>query len=496
MAIFFLVYAFFICNFLFGNHDWGMIFSPVLGYAKTWQSRPFAFLPLQVWQGFYLPVLTPCFSLLAWFAAGVLFLTLLPASREIRGRSFLLVLLLFVLSPTLLGRLYYEGAGIGENVALCCFLLGANFCVHAKGKASLLLAVVLFGFALGVNQCIVNTFWTVLLILLLCWSARAEKVPLFRYGGAFAAALVIYVLMIKFVLPVQPFYNNQLAGAGAFLKNLLPQLKASVACFWQTQPPMNRLFKALFSCICLAGFVLLLARPEKAAARYHAPRLGPIPVGVFVLRLLLIAALVLTNNVAAYISGDASANTGNLRMDYYSAPFILSFCATVALGAGGLWGRLFTAAAALLVILSMGSDARALQVWKITIDADLFYVNRMLARIEAAPAFDAGRSWRILALGERPAFGNRFWPGYGHGTLELQRPQHLGRNFAEIFNYIAPQLDFGNFTGARDTVCARHRGFLEQAPAWPKPGALLIDAEAGLIVLVLEEKAARLYCAR
>lgn len=302
--------------------------------------------------------------------------------------------------------------------------------------------------------------------------------------------------MIKFVLPVQPFYNNPLAGAGAFLKNLLPQLKASVACFWQTQPPMNGLFKALFSCICLGGFVLLLARPEKAAARTtpHAP--GRPPVGVFGLRLLLIAALVLTNNVAAYISGDASANTLNLRMDYYSQPFLLSFCATVALGAGGLWGRLCTAAAALLVILSMGSDARALQVWKITIDADLFYANRMLARMEAAPAFDVGRSWRVLALGERPALGNRFWRGYGHGTLELQRPQHLGRNFAEVFNYIAPQLKISNFTGERAEVCARHRAFLEQAPAWPKPGSLRIDAEAGLIVLVLEEKAARPYCAR
>lgn len=211
LGIFFLVYAYFIFTFLFGNHDWGMIFSPVLGYAKTWQSRPFAFLPLQVWQGFYLPVLTPFFSLLAYFCAGVLFLTLLPVSRDLRGWAFCLALLLFVLSPTLLGRLYYEGAGLGENVALCGFLLGANFCVHDRGRKSLLLAVALFVFSLGVNQCIVNTFWTVLLILLLSVPSSVEKVHFLRYAGAFAVALVIYLIMIKCVLPVQTFYNNQIA---------------------------------------------------------------------------------------------------------------------------------------------------------------------------------------------------------------------------------------------------------------------------------------------
>lgn len=281
---------------------------------------------------------------------------------------------------------------MGENVALCGFLLGANFCVHDRGRLSLLLAVALFGFALGVNQCIVNTFWTVLLILLLCAPTKAEKAPFLRYGGAFAVALAIYVLMIKFVLPVQPFYNNQLAGADAFLQNLLPQLKASVAFFWQTQPPMNRLFKVLFSFLCLGGFVLLLGRPDKAGAppAPHTP--GRPSVGVLALRMLLVAALVLTSNVAAYISGDASANTGNLRMDYYSVPFLLAFCATVALGAAGLAGRMFTVAAALLVILSMGSDVRALQVWKISIDDDILYANRMLARIEASPDFVAEKA--------------------------------------------------------------------------------------------------------
>ena len=474
-----------------------MIFSPALGYAKTWQSRPFAFLPLQLWQGFYLPVLTPFFSLLAWFAAGLLFLLLLPASQEMRGRCFFLALLLFVLYPTLLGRLYYEGAGIGENVALCGFLLGANFCVHDRGRISFLLAVALFGFALGVNQCIINTFWTLLLILLLCAPASAEKASLLRYGGAFAAALVIYLLMIKFVLPVQPFYNNQMAGAQAFLHNLLPELKASVAYFWQTQPPMNRLFKILFSLICLGAFVRLLACPKKTSGQRHG-RFSALsgPKAGFALRLVLIAALVLTHNVAAYVSGDALANTFNLRMDYYSMPFLLAFCATVVLGMGGLGCRVFTAAAALLVVLSMGSDVRALQVWKISIDDDILYANRMLARIEASPDFAAGKAWRVLALGERPVFGNRFWAGYDRFSLELQRPMHLGRNFPDVFNYIAPNLKLSTYKGEPREVCATQRAFLELAPAWPHPGSLKVLGEEGLILVVLDRAAARRYCAR
>lgn len=497
LGIFLLVYAYFICNFLFGNHDWGMILSPVVGHAKTWQSRPFAFMPLQVWQGFYLPVLAPLSSLLAYFAAGVLFLTLVPASRALGGGAFFLALLLFALSPTLLGRLYYEGAGLGENVALCCFLLGAAFCLHHTGRISFLLAVALFGFALGVNQCIINTFWTLLLLLGLSAPSDGEKTRFLRYGGAFAAALVIYLLMIKFVLPVQTFYNNQLAGADAFLKNLLPQLKASVAYFWQTQPPMNRLFKVLFSLICLTGFVCLLARPGRRPGGDVRPHARPaLPGAGFAPRLLAVVALVLTGNAAAYLSGDASANTFNLRMDYYSVPFILCFCATAALGLPGLWGRLLKAAAALLVILSMGADARALQVWKITIDDDILYANRMLARIEASPDFAAERPWRVLALGERPNFGAPFWRGYDHASLELQRPLHLERNFAEVFNYIAPNLNLSPFRGDRAALCATQRAFLDAAPAWPAPGSLRVLGEEGLILVVLERAAARRYCSR
>ncbi|MBD5627076.1 MAG: hypothetical protein HDQ90_06295, partial [Desulfovibrio sp.] len=211
---------------------------------------------------------------------------------------------------------------------------------------------------------------------------------------------------------------------------------------------------------------------------------------------LLMALLLVTANVSAYVSGDATANTFNLRMDYYSVPFLLAFCALTVLQLPGLPGRLFTGTAAVLVVLSMGADVRALQVWKLSVDDDLFYANRMLARIEAAPAFDAGHAWRVLPLGERPAFGERFWQGYRHRSLELQRPQHLGRNFAEVFNYIAPQLNISNFAGGRGEVCARHKAFLERAPAWPKPGSLLIDGETGLILVVLEEKAARGYCPR
>lgn len=495
LGIFFLVYSYFIFNFLFGNHDWGMIFTPAFWGAKAWQSRPFAFLPLQLWQGFYLPVLTPVASLFAYFCAGVLFLALFAPTAH-RQRSFFLGLALFTLSPTLLGRLYYEGAGIGENFALCAFLLGTHLGVRGKGVPPFLTAVALFTFALGVNQCIINSFWTLLLLLLLAFPDASRPRNIFRYGYAFAIALALYLLLIKIVIPGRPFYNNQLAGWEMFVKNLLPQLKASVAYFWQPQPPMNGVFKAFFSLLCLGGFCRLLFghRPvaEDGVARPALPGLRKsLPV-----RLILLLLLFVTNNVSAYVSGDAGANTLNLRMDYYSVPFLLSFCAVTVLQSPGLRGRLFTAAAAVLVVLSMGCDVRALQVWKISIDDDMLYANRMLARIEAAPEFDAHRSWRILALGARPVFGERFWRGAPHRSLELQRPLHLERNFAEVFNYIAPQLEIAAFSGDRKEVCARHKAFLEQAPAWPKSGSLMIDAQEGLILAVLEENAARYYCPR
>lgn len=491
LGIFFLVYSYFIFNFLFGNHDWGMIFTPAFWGAKAWQSRPFAFLPLQLWQGFYLPVLTPVASLLAYFCAGVLFLALFAPTAH-RQRSFFLGLALFALSPTLLGRLYYEGAGIGENFALCAFLVGTHLGAREKGVLPFLTAVALFTFALGVNQCIINSFWTLFLLLLLAFPDASRPRNIFRYGYAFAIALVVYLLLIKVVIPDRPFYNNQVAGWEVFVKNLLPQLKASIAYFWQPQPPMNGVFKAFFSLLCLGGFCRLLLGHRPTAEDGGSLCLWTSRPA----RLILLMLLFVTNNVSAYVSGDAGANTFNLRMDYYSVPFLLSFCALTVVQIPGLTGRLFTAAAAVLVILSMGSDVRALQVWKISIEDDMLYANRMLARIEAAPEFDAHRSWRVIALGGRPVFGERFWRGYPHRSLELQRPLHLERNFAEVFNYIAPQLEIAAFSGERKEVCARHKAFLERAPAWPKSGSLMIDGKAGLILIVLEENAARHYCPR
>lgn len=495
LAIFFFTWSWFLFQFLFGNHDWGMIFSPARWYSLAWQSRPAALIPLQVSQGLYLPVLTPFLSLLFWFASGLLFLSLFPPSGPAARRSFFLTLLLFVLSPTLLGRIYYQGAGIGENAALCCFLLGTVYAARKRRLVPFLAAVALFTFSLGVNPCILNTFWTLLLLLLLSSLITREDCNIFPYCCAFALALLFYLAAVKLLIPARPFYNNQLAGAEAFLKNILPQVKASLAYFWQTQPPMNRLFKVLFSLICLGGFAALLARPKRVR-RVRLLFSVPLPQDSVFLRLLLILLLVLTHNLSAYVSGDAIANTFNLRMDYYSVPFLLSFCALAVLRSPGLAGRLFAGAAALLVILSMGADLRALQVWKISIDDDLFYANRMLARIEAAPGFDAGRSWRILALGERPAFGERFWQGYQRRSLELQRAQHLGRNFAQVFNYIAPQLKISNFTGDRAELCARHKSFLDAAPAWPHPGSLRVLGEEELILVVLDRGAARRYCAR
>ncbi|MBD5557592.1 MAG: hypothetical protein HDQ92_03265 [Desulfovibrio sp.] len=472
-----------------------MILSPARWYALAWQSRLAALIPLQLFQGLYLPVLTPFLSLLFWFASGLLFLALFPPAGAAARRSFFLSLLLFVLSPLLLGRIYYQGAGIGENAALCCFLLGTLYTVRKTRLLSFFAAVALFTFSLGVNPCILNTFWTLLLLLLLTSLITREDRHIFQYCCAFGVALLLYLVAVKLLIPARPFYNNQVAGAGAFLKNILPQLKASLAYFWQTQPPMNRLFKIVFSLICLGGFAALLARPKRGR-RVRLLFSVSLPRDSVFLRLVLILLLVLTHNISAYVSGDAIANTFNLRMDYYSVPFLLSFCALAVLGSPGLTGRLFAAAAAVLVVLSMGADVRALQVWKISIDDDILYANRMLARIEASPGFDAARSWRILALGERPAIGERFWQGYQRRSLELQRAQHLGRNFAEVFNYIAPQLKISNFTGERPELCARHKAFLDAAPAWPSPGSLKVEGEEGLILVVLDRAAARRYCVR
>ncbi|MBD5626503.1 MAG: hypothetical protein HDQ90_03240, partial [Desulfovibrio sp.] len=119
------------------------------------------------------------------------------------------------------------------------------------------------------NQCIINTFWTLLLLLLLDPRKAARPRNMVCYCCAFALALGLYLLLIKAAVPDSPFYNNRVAGWPRFAGNLLPQLKASLAWFWEGQPPMNGVFKAFFSLLCLGAFgrLLLAPAPGRGARR-------------------------------------------------------------------------------------------------------------------------------------------------------------------------------------------------------------------------------------
>lgn len=493
-------YLYYILNFTFGNHSFQFIIEGTKWYYHHYCGRPFEQFPVALLQGgFYLPVLGPLLSLCAWFAAGIIFLTLFEIPGAGRP-AFFYAASLFSLSPVLIGRLYYEAAELGGTCGMLALSLGAWLSAKGSGKKSLVAAALLIFYALGSNPSFISTLWVVLLLMLLLNSVYKLGNNVTRYVCASGIGLGMYFILVKVILTMPRYYNNHLGSISEILGAFLPMLKRSALYPFVTQPPMGWEYKTLYALFFFGSMLILIIRsPHRSLPSFKSMtsiREYLMEGGGRLLTILLLACLYLFNNTSGYLSGNLVAGPTQMRIDFFTIPLILAISVYICINSvlrTRLAKSIVYFLALIFILLSVGADLRATQVWWITLQDDILYSNRLLMRIEAQPGFDAAKRWQYLQLGDRPTFSHRFFKNIKGYTLELQRPMHINSNKYRIFNYIAPNLQIVGTSLSRKDICARHEQFFATTEAYPKPNSLLV--EDGLIIVTLDERAARSYCA-
>lgn len=416
------------------------------------------------------------------------------------GQSrFFYALALYALSPTLIGRLYYDGADLGVTFGMLTLAAGVWLSARGTGKFSFLGAVLLIFYTFGSSPCFLNTVWVILLFMLLCKSLFNINNRIVRYVSALCIALPAYYVYIKIILRISDNYNNNFGSVGKILKNILPELKMSALYPFLTQPPMDLWYKAFYATFFFGAMILFIkssfVRPSPLPYSRTSLMNRGYPGGI-AFTVILLLCVYLLHNPSGLLSGDWIASTTQIRMDFFSIPLILAMCVLMVshwFASAGRWRHCLPILAAIFILLSMRADIRATQVWKIGLDDDLFYANRLLMRIEAQPGFDTSQSWEYLQLGPRPVYGSRFFKNYRLTTFELQRPFHIAFQAYYVFNYIAPNLRIATVSKSPSQICAQYRDFLASAQAYPKEQSILVDD--GVIIVVLDEQIARSYCA-
>lgn len=498
-CITFFTYLYYCVNFTFGNHCWRHVIDGSTWNDLTFAGRPFSNLPEALLEGgVYLPVLGPVLSICFWFASGVILLLLfrIPASGK---AAFFYALALYSLSPTLIGRLYYDGADLGVTFGMLTLAAGVWLSARGTRKFSFFSAVLLLFYTFGSSPCFLNTVWVILIFMLLYKLLFNINNRILRYVSALCIALPAYYVYIKMILRISDNYNNHFGSIGRILNNILPELKMSALYPFLTQPPMDWWYKTFYAAFFFGAITLFIkssfVRPSPLPDN-RTSLMDRVRPGAAVFTVILLLCVYLLHNPSGLLSGELVANTTQIRIDFFSIPLILAMCVLMVshwFASAGRWRHCLPILAAIFILLSMRADIRATQVWKISLDDELFYANRLLMRIEAQPGFDASQSWKYLQLGARPIYGSRFFKNYRLTTYELQRPLHIVQQVHYVFNYIAPNLRIGRLTKPPSQICAQYRDFLASAQAYPKEQSILVDD--GVIIVVLDEQIARSYCA-
>lgn len=474
-AIFFFTYLFFITSHLFGNHDYYILFNKIPWYGHSYDARPLSDVAIQLTEGSYIAIITPFISFIFFILSAILFIFSLE--EECDKKRFLLSVLIFVLYPTLLGRIYYEGAGIGNNFGLLCTISGFylyNVLVNKKFK--FIIPIILFTIGLLVCEISINTIFCMIIFYIFL----NKKYKILDMLSFIVIPSLAYFIIIKFFGLYGTGYNNTLPSTYIILNNIVNCFKAHLNILYKTQPPMDKNFKIVFCAIILYFTFLNTINIRKN-------------ILIFIKKVFLIFILLFFHNISAYASANIVAYPSNFRIDYYAVPLIYSFITYNILTKkelNKLINILKTFVIIYAIFLCSVSDCRAIYIWKNSICNDMLYCNRILNIIESNENFNPLKNYKIIQIGDRPVWSNKYYNNYDMYTLELQRPFNVGNNAAQMFMFISPNYNFTN-CDLNDIDLKKYYLYIKKLNQYPKYNSIFIIDDYIFILLnkdILKEK--------
>lgn len=469
---------------LFGNHDYLSFFRGISWKHVWFVGRPFASIPIQLTNGFILP-LTTILGFFFYSLAALFFCVLFKLPQ--RKGFYTLVGLVITLHPYFLGKIYYGfmlESYLGLAVIFGGFLLYTRKISHYRLYTFLCCFLVI-----GMSQTFLNTISITFILLLMvdiCFENKKWQ-ELFSHYMQLAVIILSACILFLIFLEVSKFfgfilttYNNKINSISDMLANAPTIILGNMTEYISLQIPMPLEIKivgiALVVFAVCIGFLNLLKQTESKSSK-------------IVLFLLCVLYIFCFHNIVAFITPNFEVVQGasGFRILFHGLLYVYAFAVIVLLRSEKLWVVNMTLVlSAVFVWWFAIADFRAQQVWKMRQNIEYHTRNRILSRIEINENFDLHKSYAYIQIGEVPAWSNYIYnKRYKLKTLELTRAYGYDGNQGAFFRLLMPTHRFSSpalNSLEWKKLLLENKELLQGSNEWPAKNSVFVTEDAIFVI--------------
>ena len=407
-------FGFHTIQFMWGNHDWGIVLSPRnTRYFMLTERYALFSLKNTVLGGTYLPLIYDVVLFL--FLALNAVLLCIYWKLEKRVACFVLCGLILTAQPFTLSMMYYvhmlPEVFMGVTSTLIALMLAEKIAFEKSSRMRKvvlsLLSIVLINLSLAMYPVLLNTiavaFVGRLLVQSFEWDGSWKQFKSYFIPFAISIVnivlgIVLYKAMLSFVFPpLADRYNAQTLHFSQFPERLWTLFKQS----------FHQLYEYPFPFISQAVLWVFLSFTILIAL--YICRTGNIKQKV--VRLILLGGVLFATQSAMMI---AKYHLIDSRIELFGLVVFETLMVVLIFTKFKELHNLGILAGTGVVWVSIVNDLDCLRVWKLGFDAEKMLWNRVLARMEIQKDFDVNRKYDIIQIGApislRPRFYRKSYP--------------------------------------------------------------------------------------
>lgn len=486
-----ICYLPFIFSFIWGNHDWGWIkeYTPLL--SGLFEGRFSQFIvPVVLFEGNILPILTILLSLAFYSATAIIFTNLL--NKKLSNTNILIAGLLLTTAPYTISWLYFN------FILLSClswtFFVVISFYIlnkHPHAIKNLILATTIFTLSLGGYPPVINMICAIFFILIindLCFNNYTLKDLIKKYIP-YAISIILAVILtlcIQYLLKKYNLqfntYNTAQINLHTLLSKIILCLKSSFTQFIKTTSFINATYKILSLILCLIALPLLLKKSTHS----------------FVLIILLIA-LLSASVISLLVAENSIYILNQPRIEFFGILYIYIFSFIIIQKSSSQLCKNTSYILSLCIILyNINTISYSNKVWLCGFNAENKLMERIITRIENNPQFDINNQYTFIQGGNLD-FRSKYYistnePTDSYTLTAPYIPWHLpskAYTFYQLSNFV--QNDFDTYW----SFINKHK--IKTTPelldyltltskVWPQKNAIYIDNKTIILTLTKDGK--------
>lgn len=379
-----IVFLFHTVQYMWGNHDWGLIKWGITVSQDLWAGRFTSGLVQQFLGGDLLPIANNLFCF-AGFTFAMIYLAKYWKVPQ-TPLNYTLFGLFIILMPYTLSWLWYiKQTSLYWNIF---FVIYALYISQRKTYTSSIIAIILMVISLGAYASIISTIAIVLLGRILMDIILEQKSikELFHAYLRVGINIVISVIIFKLILLYYDHagklkhgdYNTDYISIEDLPEKIKLVLKTCAEIFYVSQPYISTPYKILISLPML--YVL-----------YRIIKNRPLQT---ILGLILIFAIILSSQITNLI---AKADFSHqMRIDFFSLPYIWTAFVVLGLRDKKWMKSLCIMVMSIALWMNMLSDMRYQKVHYLGFKAEMQIYTDIMTRIKQNENFDAKKKYILI----------------------------------------------------------------------------------------------------